>query len=295
MYFKTIDENILPLFKSLEEVGIILEEEKLINLIRGLQKRLAEQKQMINREVGFIVNLYSEDHWSRVMGGVGAKDSLLHEKLIESRKVSSLIRKLQQVYTLASGNSRVLGRQFGIYTKYGLDSRGKIIPVGELSLEDFPEEVLGAVSYHGKILVKATYSDIIMDVTRKLSHDSGVDVESFINGLANLQSVVRSFFGRRGRLPRVESERVRFSVEFPIESTAMDLAKIGFISLFEDYRIGKLGSQIFAVAPYSVYLSTPYDQVDSILSIARECLENTHSDFTLSVDVKIGNSLNGLV
>jgi DNA polymerase I-like protein with 3'-5' exonuclease and polymerase domains len=289
MHYKMIDTGMKPLFKSLEETGILLDEEKLITLIRGSQKRLARQKQEINREAGFIVNLYSDGHWNRTVQEI--ESEFILRKLLEARTLSSLIRKLQQIYDLANGNFRALNRLFGLYSKYGLDINGKITTVGELSVEELPKEVLEAVSRQGEIIIKATYSSIISSVVQKLSDDSQVNVESFIHSLAKSQGIVSSFFGRRAKVPKIESERLRFVVEFPIESTAMDLAKIGFINLFEDYRIGNLGSQIFAIAPYSVYLFAPEKQADSILLICRECLENAHCDFALTVDVTMGSSL----
>lgn len=251
MDYKAIDKNIDPLFQKLEEIGILLDEEKLKTLIRESQKRLAEQKQMISREVGFIVNLYSEDHWTRAIGEVGVKDSLLPGQLLEARNISSLIRKLQQVYDLANGNYRVLGRQFGLYPKYGLDPDRKIITVSELSISDLPEEVLRMVGYKGMMFIKATYFDT---VSQKLSEDPWI-----------------------------------------IETTAMDLAKMGFVNLFEDYRIGRLGCQIFALSPYSVYLFAPHEHTDLILSVVRECLKDVHPDLVLTVDVAIGASLDKLV
>jgi hypothetical protein len=250
---KMIDVNIKPLFQKLEETGILLDKEGLIKLIRGSQKRLAEQKQAINREVGFIVNLDYDDHWNRVIGGLKEEDILL-KQLIEARRISSLIRKLQQVYDLANGNYRVLGRQFGLYPKYGLDLDRKIITISELSVSDLPEEVLGVVGYQGMILIKATYPDIISSDIQELSGDPWI-----------------------------------------AEATAMDLVKLGFVNLFEDYRIGKLGAQIFAIAQCSAYLFAPDAHVDSISSIVRECLESVHSDFALTVDVTTGISLDRLV
>jgi hypothetical protein len=251
MHYKAIDNHLKPLFQQLEETGIILDEEKLISLIRGSQKRLAEQKQAINREVGFMVNLYSADHWNRAIGEVG--DSILLEQLLEARTLSSLIRKAQQVYDLANGNYRVLGRQFGLYPKYGLDFDRSIITISELSMGDLPEEVMGIVSYKGMILIKATYLDIVLSDLQKLSGDPWL-----------------------------------------IEATAMDLVKMGFTNLFEDYRIGKLGSQVFAIAPYSVYLFAPEEHIDLVSLIVRECLKCVHADFALNVDVTTGVSLDKL-
>jgi hypothetical protein len=241
---KMIDGNIKPLFQKLEETGILLDEEKLVSLIRGSQKQLAEQKQRINREVGFIVNLHSADHWNRVIGGVRVENSLLLERLLEARRISSLIHRLQQIYDLANGNHRVLGRRFGLYPRYGFDSDRGITTISELSIGDFPGEVLEVVGCSGMSRIKATYLEISLDDVRKLSGDPWI-----------------------------------------AEATVMDLMKLGFINLFEDYRVGKLGASIFAVAPCLVYLFAPEDHVDNVLSVCRECLENVHADFILPVEV----------
>ena len=244
-----IDVNIKPLFQSLEETGILLDEGKLLNLIRESQKRLAEQKQIINRETGFIVDLYSQDSMKRAIEVVRMDGSLFLEWLVEVRRISSLIRRMLQVYDLAHGNHRVLGREFGLYPKYGLDLDGNIITISELSIGDFPDEILGVVSYEDSILVKATYSEMIWP----FSGDPGLAA-----------------------------------------TTATDLAKLGFINLFEDYRLGRSGSRIFAVIPYSIYLFVPDVHADFILSVVRDCLENVHSDFTLPVDVTSGKLLDKL-
>ena len=293
MDYKRIDAAMKPLFQSLAETGILLDEKKLIGMIQGFQKRLAGQKQMINREAGFTVNLYSDDHWNRAVQVIESEPVL--SQILMSRALSSLIRKLQQVYDLANGNSKLLDRPFGLYPKYDLDINGQIVTISELALSDFPEESLRAISCQDMTLIKATYSNVVLSVVQKLSNDSGIDVESFIRTLAKSQNIVSSFFGRTAVVPELESERLRFVIEFPIESTAMDIAKMGFINLFEDYRIGKLGSQIFAISPYSVYLFTPNEHVELISSVCRECLESAHTDFALNVSVTIGSSLDRLV
>jgi hypothetical protein len=293
MDYKRIDAGMKPLFQHLAETGITLDEAKLINIIRGFQKRLVEQKQAINREVGFTVNIYSDNHLVRVLGG--EKDSgFLFDQLVEARKIGFLIRKLQQIYNIANGNFQVLDRLFGLYPKYGLDMNGQITTVSELALSDLPEEILSVVSRQGMVLMKATYLNIVLQVVQKLSNDSGIDVKSFVSNLAKSKNIVSSFFGRTAIVPETESERLRFGVEFPIESTAMDIAKLGFIGLFEDYRIGKLDSQIFAIAPYSVYLFAPEEHDELISSVCRECLESAHTDFALSVDITTGSSLDRL-
>jgi hypothetical protein len=148
----------------------------------------------------------------------------------------------------------VLGRQFGLYPKYELDLDRKIITTSELSISDLPEEVLGMVNFKDMILIKATYSDIILSVIQGLSGDPWIT-----------------------------------------EATAMDLVKMGFISLFEDYRIGKCNSQIFAIADCSVFLFAPYAHVDLISPVIRECLESVHPDFALPVNIITGVSLDRLV
>lgn len=80
-----------------------------------------------------------------------------------------------------------------------------------------------------------------------------------------------------------------------IEATAMDLIKVGFANLFEDYRIGKIGCQVFAVTSCSIYLFAPDIHADLISSVVRECLEVVHPDFALPVDVTMGISLDKLV
>ena len=293
MDYKAIDANIKPLFQKLEETGILLDEEKLSSIIREFQKKLVEWKQEINREVGFTVNIYSDDHLTRVIGGEQASNFLL-SRIVEARKISSLIRKIQQVYDLANGNFQALNRLFGLYPKYGLDMNGQIITASELALSDLPAEILGVVSRQGMVLIKATYSGILGKVAKKLSNDSGVDIESFVWSLAKSQNIASSFFGRTAVVPETELERSRFVVKFPIQSTAMDIAKLGFTGLFEDYRIGKLDSQIFAIAPYSAYLFAPNEHADLISSVCRECLESAHTDFALSVNITTGSSLDRL-
>jgi hypothetical protein len=293
MNYKRIDAGMRPLFQSLAETGISLDEKKLLGMIQGFQRQLAEQKQTINRKVGFTVNIDSDDHWHQAMQVIDSE--LVLNQILGSRVLGSLIRKLQQVYDLANGNSKILDRSFGLYPKYDLDMNGKITTISELALNDLPEESLMAISRQDRILIKATYSDIISKVVQKLANDSGIDVKSFIHNLAKSQNIVSSLFGRTAIVPEIESERSRFVVEFPIESTAMDLAKMGFINLFEDYRIGRLESQIFALTPYSAYLFAPNEHVELISSVYRECLENAHSDFTLIVDITVGKSLTKLM
>jgi hypothetical protein len=250
---RVIDISIKPLFQRLEETGIPLDEEKLNNLIRRSQQQLAEQKQRINREAGFTVNLYSEDHWNRALDEVQGRDSFLLEQLKEALRISFLIRRLSQIHDLANGNHKVLGRQFGLYPKYGLDMDRKIITTSEFSIDNLPEKFLGIVGYSGMVLIKAIYPDITLSVIQKLSGDPWIT-----------------------------------------EATVLDLVKLGFVNLFEDYRIGKLGCQIFAVSSCSIYLFAPDAHIDLILSVVRECLENVHPDFTLSVDVTMGISLDRL-
>lgn len=249
---RMIDANIKPLFQKLEETGIPLDEERLLSVTQRLQKRLVDQKQAINREVGFTLNLHSDDHWVRALDGEEVSNFLL-DRLLEAKKISFLIRKFQQIYDLASGNCRVRGRRFGLYPKYWLDSDGNIITTSELSMSDFPEEALEVVSYPGMKVIKATYLDIVLSGIQKLSGDPWL-----------------------------------------MEATAMDLVKLGFTNLFEDYRIGKLGAQIFAVALNSVYLLAPDEHIELLLSVCQECLGYVHTDFVLGVNVTTGNSLDKL-
>jgi hypothetical protein len=262
-----IDVNLRPLFEHLEETGILLDEEKLSTLIRGSQKRLAEQKQVINREVGFTVNLDSDRDWRRAMlydkprfYGKEVSGELqvtelqpILEKLFEAGRISFLIRRLQHVYGLASGNHRVLGRPFGLYPKYGIDLDRNIITTSEISVSDLPREALRTVMYEGKTLIKATYPDIPLIAVQRFSGDP------WVAGMA-----------------------------------ATDLAKMGFVNLFEDYRVRERGARIFAITPYSIYLFSPDEHLDFISSACRECLENAHPDFPLHVDVVAGKFLDKL-
>jgi hypothetical protein len=240
---KIIDANLKPFFQKLEATGIPLDEEKLVTLIRKLQRRLAGQKEAVNREVGFIVNLDSDDHWQRAIQGAQSGNLLLSQ-LLEARKLGHLVRRSQQIYDLAHGNHRVLGRRFGLYPRYGLDPERTIVTTGELGLDGLPAEVLGVIGCPGSVIVRATYAEIILDDLRRLSGDPWL-----------------------------------------AEATPMDLMKLGLINLFEDYRLGNLGAQLFAVAPYAVYLFAPEDRVDNVSAVCRECLERVFPDFTLRVDV----------
>ena len=115
---------------------------------------------------------------------------------------------------------------------------------------------------------------------------------------------VVSIFGRtlKGEsAPRshIYSERStpadRRAIWFPLQATAIDLVKVGLVSLADDYRFEAYGGKFLAVWPHAVALLVPDHRADQAMcDLIVDSLSGSTEEFPLVVKVKSGASLGDL-
>lgn len=132
------------------------------------------------------------------------------------------------------------------------------------------------------------------------------EAAAYIDALGSATNEAVSYHGRIKKLPPVDSldpeerekqkgTRRRLAINSPIQNTASDLAKKGFVNVWEDPRINYMGAKIITTRHDSISLLVPDDVPrEDIERILRENMEGIDENFPLKVDFKYGKSWGSL-
>jgi hypothetical protein len=193
-------------------------------------------------------------------------------------------------------------RMFGPDLDFTDEYRKLVSTVLEVSvMGGGPQEILGQIQTRMIAYCKNLddYQSINLEFAEFLHarwRDSYPVAAGCFNDFAKAKFTMTSFFQRSHRhknLPRSFSysdqstDGDREAMSFPIRTTALDLLKLGFLTLWDDYRPGRFKSRVFTVTNDSIYVLAPDEYAADVAEIVKECMSNIHPVFELRVNVQL--------
>jgi hypothetical protein len=123
----------------------------------------------------------------------------------------------------------------------------------------------------------------------------------FMSQLATARDQSTSLYGRSVSIPDRPSRKFsytedatyadRFAVHAAIRMTSVDLAKLGFATVFEDPRVQALGGQILTVSRDSLLMAVPFtSDGPTMMNVLKEDLMSADTRFQPKIDISWGVS-----
>lgn len=114
---------------------------------------------------------------------------------------------------------------------------------------------------------------------------------------AELHEETRTLMGRRRPLReinakgRFKAQAERLAVNTPIQGTAADILKVAMVSLHQALREHRLQARLLLTVHDELVLEAPQEEVDTVVSLMRECMEGAVKlSVPLVVEVGVGSN-----